>query len=158
MSTESEVQAVQRAVARLREVLREALPKLAALDEVESADRPRGMRWSRKELLGHLVDSAANNHQRFVRAQLEAEVSFPRYVQDQWVAVQGYAERPWPELVTLWRALNEHLLHVAARIPAEKLGHVCTVSADEPSTLGLHVVDYVDHLEHHLGQILKGLE
>jgi hypothetical protein len=116
------------------------------------------MRWSRKELLGHLIDSAGNNHQRFVRAQLQAEMSFPPYVQDQWVAAQGYAERPWPALVELWRALNEHLAHVAARIPAAKLRHVCTVSADEPSSLGRHVVDYVDHLEHHLGQILGPAE
>jgi hypothetical protein len=158
MPADSEVQAVRQAVARLREVLQEALPKLTALDEARSGERPGSMRWSRKEILGHLVDSAGNNHQRFVRAQLDAATSFPPYAGDPFLAVQGYAERPWPEIVALWRALNQHLLHVAARIPIEKLDHVCTVSADEPSTLGHHVVDYVDHLEHHLGQILEGLE
>ena len=146
---------VAQAVARLREVLDGALPKLLALDEPRAARRPREMEWSRKELLGHLIDSAGNNHQRFVRGQLQPKMTFPPYAQDEWVAVQGYAERPWPELVALWRAFNEHLLHVAGRIPQAKLRHVCGVSADEPSTLEDHVVDYVLHLEHHLGQILE---
>lgn len=154
----AEPRAVEEAVARLGKVLRETAPRLSALSDAVSTERPRDMRWSRKEILGHLVDSAGNNHQRFVRAQLQAEMSFPPYVQDGWLRVQGYAERPWSEVVALWAALNEHLLHVAARIPAERLGNVCTVSASEPSTLGDHVVDYVDHLEHHLGQILDGVE
>jgi hypothetical protein len=152
---ESAVQAVAQAVARLQRILAEAPATLRDIDEAKAAERPHGLRRSRKEILGHLVDSAGNNHQRFVRAQLEVVSRFPPYAGDGFLGAQGYPERPWLEIVALWRALNQHLVHVAARIPGEKLGHVCTVSADEPSTLGDHVVDYVDHLEHHLAQILE---
>ena len=111
-------------------------------------------KWSRKQILGHLIDSASNNHQRFVRAQFQREMTFPRYVQDRWVAVQGCDDREWADLVDLWRAYNLHLVHVAARIPEEALDNICVVAEDEPSALRHHVIDYVVHLRHHLGQIL----
>jgi hypothetical protein len=76
-------------------------------------------------------------------------------VQDQWIAAQGYGERPWAEIVDLWRQYNRHLLHVMRRVPASAFGNVCTVAEDEPSTLGHHMVDYVDHMEHHLRQALS---
>lgn len=145
---------VAEAITRLAVTLADAEPRLRAVAEEGSLIPPKGMTWSRREILGHLIDSAANNHQRFVRAQFQAEMSFPRYVGDEWVAAQGYAERPWAELLELWRWYNRHLLHVMGRIPAPALSHVCVVSEDEPSALGDHVVDYVLHLEHHLGQIL----
>jgi hypothetical protein len=112
------------------------------------------MRWSRKELVGHLIDSAGNNHQRFVRSQYQERMSFPRYVQDQWIAAQGYRERPWSELVELWRLYNRHLLHVMRRVPETAFANVCVVAEDEPSTLGHHMVDYVRHMQHHLRQAL----
>jgi hypothetical protein len=145
---------VAEAIARLGATLETAHPKLLALSEEESRGPGVGMTWSRKEILGHLVDSASNNHQRFVRAQLQPRMSFPPYVQDQWIGAQGYGERPWTELVELWRLYNRHLLHVMKRVPATALGNVCVVSDDEPSTLSDHMVDYVLHLHHHLGQIL----
>ena len=142
------------AIARLEVTLETVHPRLTALSEEESRTPGVGMRWSRKEILGHLVDSASNNHQRFVRAQLQPRTSFPPYVQDRWIEAQAYGERPWAELVELWRQYNRHLLHVMRRVPPTALANVCSVSEDEPSTLRDHMVDYVRHLQHHLGQIL----
>jgi hypothetical protein len=152
MSTDAE--AVAAAASRLEELLAEMGPRLLALSEEEAGGLAAGMRWSRKEILGHLVDSASNNHQRFVRAQAQERMSFPRYVQDQWIAAQGYRERPWGELVELWRLYNRHLAHVMRRVPASALDNVCVVAEDEPSTLAYHMIDYVRHMEHHLRQAL----
>jgi len=114
----SETAAVKAAIDRLALVVDEMPPQLLALSEAQASAPAKGMRWSRKELIGHLNDSAGNNHQRFVRAQYQERMSFPRYVQDEWIAAQGYRERPWSELVELWRLYNRHLLHVKAPRPA----------------------------------------
>ena len=145
---------VATALRQLRAILDTEHSALRAMPEAQAALRPSGMTWSRKQILGHLIDSAGNNHQRFVRAQIQREMAFPTYIQDRWVAAQGCDERAWLDLVDLWRAYNLHLLHVAARIPESALDNVCTVAANEPSTLRHHVVDYVVHLRHHLRQIL----
>jgi DinB family protein len=146
---------LQETLRRLDETLRLYYPRLAAIGEDASLERPAGMKWSRKEILGHLVDSASNNHQRFVRSQLATETAFPPYDQESWISVQGYGERPWGEIVLLWRSYNLHLLHVMSRVPSGKLGHLCVVQEDEPTTLGDHMTDYVEHLVHHLDQILQ---
>jgi len=150
----AEAAAVTTAIERLAAVLEEVPARLLVLSEAQVSAPAPGMRWSRKELIGHLIDSAGNNHQRFVRAQYQERMSFPRYVQDEWIAAQGYRERPWSELVELWRLFNRHLLHVMRRVPPAAFGNVCVVAADEPETLGHHMADYVQHMEHHLRQAL----
>lgn len=141
--------------ADIERIVGETVPRLASFADAESeAIRPGG-RWSRKEILGHLVDSAVNNHQRFVRAQLQQELVFPSYEQEGWVAVQGYAERPFGALVLLWASLNRHLAHVVSRIPAERLLTPCRLGDGQPVTLELVARDYVRHLRHHLEQILE---
>lgn len=110
------------------------------------------------EVIGHLVDSAANNHQRFVRAQQVAELVFPKYEQNDWVRVQGYNEVPWMDLVELWRRYNLHLAHVMRRIPDDKLEVRCTIGDYAPVTLGFLVEDYLTHLRHHLKKIGERVE
>ncbi len=145
----------------------EASARLMRMSESEvSARGPEG-RWSAKEILGHLVDSAANNHQRFVRGQFVEDLVFPGYDQDEWVRAQRYAEEPWPLVVHLWKFYNLHLAHVCRSAPEDARRrtrprhnfHVigfAPVSADEPSTLEHLMRDYVGHLKHHLRQILGG--
>jgi len=122
--------------------------------------------WSRKQILGHLIDSANVNHQRFVEAQVNDSIVFEGYAHQEWVELQGYQEQDWEELVTLWSALNMHLCAVVERIPDEVLGkehaeHRFDVMAyrpvanDQPSTLGYIIEDYFAHLRHHLDQILS---
>src|SRR5262245_51790152 len=138
-------------------VLDETLPRLRSLSETDSQQVRPGGRWSRREILGHLVDSAVNNHQRFVRATLQGELVFPSYEQEGWVSSQGYADRPWGALVELWSQLNRHVAHVVARIPAERLAAPCRIGDGPPATLEFVARDYVRHLRHHLEQILEPL-
>jgi hypothetical protein len=104
-------------------------------------------------VLGHLIDSALNNHQRFVRAQLSESLAFPGYEQESWVRVQAYQDGRWPELVALWTALNAHLAHVIGRIDEEALERPCKIGGGAPVTLRYLAEDYVRHLRHHLVQI-----
>jgi DinB superfamily len=118
------------------------------------ASRARGDgKWVGKEILGHLIDSAFNNQQRFVRAQLASTYVGPGYEQAAWVAVNGYRERPWRELLEIWVAANRQLAAVIERVPAAKLATPCTIGDDEPVALELVMRDYLAHLKHHLEQI-----
>lgn len=109
--------------------------------------------WSRKQVLGHLIDSASNNHQRFVRASLQGSLEFPGYDQDGMVRLQAIQEAPWTALVALWVAYNRFLAHVIAHLPADKLEAPCRIGSGQPVTLRFLVEDYVAHLLHHLRQI-----
>lgn len=137
-----------------RATIDSAAERLAAISEERSMQPYGPGKWLRKEVLGHLIDSAANNHQRFVRAQLQGELSFPGYQQNGWVDVQAYRDEPWADLVDLWRSYNLHLLHLMSRVPEELLLTVCTIGTNEPVTLGYLMEDYVVHMKHHLEQIL----
>jgi hypothetical protein len=131
----------------------ESVATLEAIGE-DGSLKTRGQgTWSRKQTLGHLIDSALNNAQRFVRAQAPGELSFPDYDQPAWVAAGGYQDRPWNDLVTLWAVLNVHLVHVIARIPAGTLSTPCRIGGSERMTLEYVTRDYVRHLRHHLRQI-----
>ncbi len=140
---------------KLTEIVEASLPKLTAIGAAESA-RPRAPgKWSRREILGHLIDSAANNHQRFVRAQQMSRFEFPPYAQDDWVSLQHYNERPWPEIIALWCEYNRHLAHVMAHCNPDALNTPCVIEYAEPVTLEWLMTDYLDHLNHHLSQILE---
>lgn len=138
----------------LQAALDEAVPRLSALSEAD-AGRERGAgKWSRKEILGHLVDSALNNLQRFVRAQGVERLVFPGYEQDAWVARQAYRDRSWSDVRELWAALNRQVVHVMAAVPADRLGTECVIGDEKAASLDWWMTDYVRHLRHHLGQIL----
>ena len=138
----------------LAEILSDIPPRLAAISEPAASRREGEGRWSRKEILGHLIDSASNNHQRFIRAQLASHVDLPGYQQESWVRLQGYQDAPWSELVDLWLRYNRHLARVIAQVPAEARQHTISLDGRAPVTLGFVIDDYVRHLEHHLKQIL----
>jgi DinB superfamily len=141
------------AAEQLRTALVEARPKLNALSEAEAVRQGGTGKWVKKEILGHLIDSALNNHQRFVRAQLADRLVWPGYEQDAWVSVQSYRQRPWSELVELWDQLNRHLVHLVATVPPIRLATPCVIGGNEPVTLEWLMSDYVRHLRHHLSQI-----
>jgi len=109
--------------------------------------------WSRKQVMGHLIDSASNNHQRLVRAALQTSLDFPRYDTDGNVRVEAPEEADWTLLISLWAACNRYLAHMIRRLPASKLETICRIGDGEPRTLSFVAADYVEHLLHHLRQI-----
>lgn len=109
--------------------------------------------WSRKQVLGHLIDSAANNHQRFVRAMLQDEVRLPSYDPEGCVRVQLYQDMTWSELLTLWTAYNQFLAHVLAAVPPDKLSTPCYVGDNPVMTFQELAADYLVHMQHHLDQL-----
>jgi hypothetical protein len=138
----------------LEAVVRRTVADLHAIGEAGSLHTRGAGSWSRKQVLGHLVDSALNNLHRFVRAQQVDELVFPGYEQRSWVDAGGYQDRPWESVVDLWSALNAHVAHVVARLPAERLGTPCRIGDGPPVTLEFIARDYVKHLRHHLEQVL----
>ena len=151
-------------IADLRATVDRVAAELLEIDPDAAATSPAPGRWSPKEVVGHLIDSAANNHQRFVRAQWQADLIFPGYRQDDWVSSQRYQDAPWTELVTLWREYNRHIARVMAAVPTEvrerrharhNLHQIAwrPVAESEPATLDYFMEDYVGHLHHHLRQI-----
>lgn len=130
-------------------VLRDVPPALADVPW-----RPGG--WTRKQIVGHLLDSATNNRQRFVRAAIDGSYAGPGYVQDMWVIAHGYAEQSWDDLLLWWQAEHELLIAVVDRIPEDTLAAQCRIGDSESVTLRYLIEDYVRHQKHHLAQITSG--
>jgi hypothetical protein len=148
-----------------RHTVNRAAERLLEYSEPEAGYAVAPGKWSRKEIVGHLIDSAANNHARFVRAQLQDDLTFIGYDQDAWVRVQRYQDRPWVEIVRLWQAYNLHLAHVMEAadpdsVSRPRVRHNLSELAwepmdpSQPATLGNFIRDYAGHLNHHLAQAL----
>ncbi|HEX9614777.1 MAG TPA: DinB family protein [Bacteroidota bacterium] len=137
------------------QTIADAEKRLLELEESEVRMKPGDGKWSRKETLGHLIDSASNNHQRFVRAQFGSELTFPDYAQSDWVTIQDYQNESWVSLVHFWVMYNRHLLHLLSVIPGENLKGHYFIGEEEPITLEELIREYVKHLKHHLRTILS---
>ena len=138
---------------KLLSLVEAAEPRLREISETESTQSILPGGWSRKQVIGHLIDSASNNHQRFVRAALQTSLDFPGYDQGGSVGVQAVQDADWRLLVVLWAAYNRYLAHVIARLPAAKLETVCRIGSGDAVTLEFLAKDYLTHLGHHLGQL-----
>ena len=145
---------------RMEAVAKDLLSALAVADRLRQIDDTAAAaphapgKWSRKQVLGHLIDSAANNHQRFVRLQLVPRIDLPGYDGDGWVRVQRYQERPWAELINLWLAYNVQLGELIRSVDQKTLHHVWHTPNGEDLTLEFLMRDYLVHLRHHIDQIL----
>jgi hypothetical protein len=142
-----------KAISSQRNLLQNIPARLKKLSEQVVERKPSPAQWSPKEELGHLLDSAVNNHQRIVRAQFENKLSMPGYDQNGWVAANRYQQRPWDELVETWLALNRQLLAAAESVPESAWSHTLTVAGSEPMTLQFVFEDYIAHMAHHLEHI-----
>lgn len=148
-----------------RQTIEAASTELCQIPSDRSATPRAAGKWSPKEIIGHLIDSASNNHQRFVRAQFTDDLVFAGYEQEGWVRVQNYQGEDWAELVQLWKLYNQHILHLMSRVPEEtriklrykhNLQQIASdsLSENDPVTLDWFMRDYVDHMKKHLKQIL----
>jgi hypothetical protein len=156
---------VQDLIQDFRQTVTNAEQQLLSISDTQAKARPGSDEWSAKEVLGHLVDSAANNHRRFVEAQTRDDLVFPGYDQLHWVKAQQYQQTVWTDLIALWKAYNIHLGHVIAAIPRdvltqprtensfERIAHQAA-SEGKPVTLEYLIRDYYEHLKMHLEQLL----
>jgi hypothetical protein len=136
------------------------LPLLLAITEEDAGQLPFAQQakpgaWTRKQELGHLLDSALNNHQRFVRAALDGHYEGPGYAQNEWVKIHDWQHVPWRTLVEWWRQHNSLLVHLLAQIPEDRLDSVCVIGNGPRVTLRFLIEDYILHMQHHLDHLLS---
>ncbi len=127
--------------------------KLRSIDSNVFAHKPSIEKWSKKEIIGHLIDSAANNHQRFVRGQFD-DYPFMKYDQNKWNTCSFHQEIEAEQLINFWTVYNRQILEIVKRIPVENLKRQIEIGS-ESYTLEFVIVDYVDHMEHHLKQVIE---
>lgn len=150
--------------AELRGAVSEGLRWMRAVPESENRRRSRPGGWSPREIVGHLIDSASNNHGRFVRGALEESLVFAPYDQEGWVTLQRYQDQGWAALLERWAAFNEQVALSIESLDESTLTRSRgehnfdriawkTIAANEPTTLAYFIRDYIGHLRHHLAQI-----
>jgi hypothetical protein len=138
----------------IRSLISESKPRLLVISEEQAGQKPGPDAWSKKEILGHLIDSAMNNHQRVVRAGYNNAMDFPPYDQNNWVKVQRYHQVSWNDLISLFEQLNLHFCRAVEILPQECLGNACNIGKESSVTIEFVIQDYLRHLEHHLRKIL----
>lgn len=142
----------------IEEVIDTWRDKFLDIDPKVAHSKPSADRWSISEVIGHLIDSACNNHQRFVRAQSCSEFEFPKYEQNDWVLAANYRACDWESLVQLWYHYNRQLAVLIRNIPHFSLETSCTITPYEACTLRFLVTDYLDHLKHHISKLHERIE
>ena len=145
---------MQQTANRLRETITQILPFLEAISEAEASEKPQPNKWSKKEIIGHLIDSACNNQQKFVRTMRQPHLDFVGYEQDFWVSMQSYQTARWAELLSFWASYNQHIAHIIENVKSEVLQNTITINGVGLFTLDFIMNDYMEHLKHHLKQIL----
>ncbi len=139
---------------KIRETVTAAKPRLLKISPENADKKLNPDTWSKKEILGHLIDSASNNHQRIVRGAQDIARDFPTYHQNRWVEVQRYNEMNWLDLVDLFSQYNLHLSRVINFLPQKVLNNPCNIGKENHVTLKFVIEDYLRHLRHHIDQIL----
>jgi hypothetical protein len=140
--------------AKFHQTIDSVYAQLDGVSETQAAQPYRPGGWTRKQVLGHLIDSCVNNHVRVVRCVLEKGYTGASYQQDGWVAVHGYDEMSWSNLVAMWRSHNQVLARVIERIPEEAFEYRVEVIDDGSMKLTDWILDYLSHMEHHVDDIL----
>ncbi len=125
---------------------------LASVPEEKMVFKPSLLKWSRKEIMGHLVDSAESNIRRFIVAQYE-ERPLIVYNQDKWVAIANYQQWDTRDIIGLWYLLNKQIVEIWKNTPAEMASRSC--QTQELHTVEWLASDYLKHLRHHVHQVLE---
>jgi hypothetical protein len=141
------------ALNRLKQLIDEVPVLIAAIPGDIFEQKQSREKWSKKEILGHLIDSATNNHQRLVKAQFQDN---PRivYEQVQWVTGNAYQFAERAHLLAFWTIYNQHIYHLVAQLQPAMLQRTCNTGGPENITLEALFVDYIHHMEHHIKQLV----
>jgi hypothetical protein len=147
---------MKKVVERLEYIIKKLPEKVKLISEEQMVARLPN-KWSKKEILGHLCDSATNNHHRFIKVQFEKQpfVITP-YAQNNWVAIQDYQSMSVDDILSYWNSLNGHITKVISKTPEDKLAYLCQIDENQCITLSELILDYLRHMEHHLMQIFFG--
>jgi hypothetical protein len=141
-------------VEELRSIVKNYTAKITKIEAAEFSAKPLPNKWSKQEVLGHLIDSAQNNLRRFICGQYETMPSKIVYNQDLWVAINGYQTMKKEDVISFWVLINERIASVLEHMPESNYNKQSETS--ELRTLQWLAVDYVKHLKHHLNQIIAG--
>ncbi len=141
----------------LLQTINQVLPFLQEITDEEASQKPLPNKWSKKEILGHLIDSACNNQQKFVRMMASKHLDFVGYAQDFWVNEQHYNDASWQQLVSFWYAYNAHIAHIIEHVNPNFLQNTITIEGSGLFTLEFIMQDYAEHLKHHLTAILPNI-
>ena len=145
---------MQNIITHLQQLVAQVPGELGQFSPDEMTHRPAPGKWSKKEILGHLCDSALHNWQRFTAVQRQSEpLKIIPYHQDDLVRLNGYQHLPTGQIAALWASLNTQIVAALKKLPPEKLSHPIVLPDGKPETLQFLIEDYLVHLEHHLGQI-----
>jgi hypothetical protein len=139
----------------LQQIMAWCLPELQLIPHEDMKHKPATGKWSRQEILGHLVDSAHNNMRRFIVTQYEPEPSRISYNQDFWVSAAGYQEMDTQEVIMLWKLVNERICRILTEATPDASQLLCNTGGAE-HTLGFIARDYIDHLRYHMNQVIPG--
>ncbi len=143
----------ERSIKQLQELVDTIPGILKNIPDSEFSERPAPGKWSKKEILGHLIDSATNNHHRFVRAQFE-DMPTIDYNQDLWNNHSYHQQIDSHHLIAFWEMYNRHIMELIRQIPQDQIGKECRMSDGSIRSLSWLLDDYVRHAEHHLRQII----
>ncbi|TDL99569.1 MAG: DinB family protein [Flavobacteriaceae bacterium] len=147
------VRKMEKAILKLKHIVDKAPSILTQIGEQEMSAKPFPNKWSKKQILGHLVDSATNNHQRFVRGQFEENPEIG-YDQNKWNEFGFYQEIDNQQIIHFWTIYNRQILEIITRISKENLQNQIKIG-EKLYSLEFLIVDYVEHLEHHLNQVIN---
>lgn len=141
----------------LKDVVNKMIPILKEIDDNSASKRPAEGKWCPKEVIGHLIDSANNNQMKFVKAIELKNIDVAGYHQNEWVDIQKYTNYDWHQLIDFWALFNNHIAHIIENVPEAALSNEIKVEGVGPFSLEFIMKDYVEHLKHHMNQILPDL-
>jgi hypothetical protein len=144
-------------VKELESIVESYSQKFTQISDQDFSAKPNPDKWSRKEVIGHLIDSAHNNLRRFIVGQYDHQPNIV-YQQDFWVKANTYQQAPKDDVIQLWRLINLQIAAVLASMPKENYSRICNTGKNTPelNTIEWLAADYVKHMKHHINQVIAG--
>ena len=147
---------MKRTIEELDQIIQEYSKKIGAIKETDFSAKPLPTKWSKKEVVGHLIDSAQNNLRRFICGQYESSPPKIVYDQDRWVASNNYIQMDSKEIIEFWKLINRRIIAVLGQMPTTNYSLSCDTGKEEVKLRSIEWLadDYVKHMKHHLNQII----